>query len=175
MRITSMETIAGQLAFSMRKLMQRREGNQETIAEVLKLDASDAERVFQDLCTENYIEPLDPIDPSETDRTRWRTTIKGNALAHATARKPITRRTAERLIHAFLNRVNEINSCEDYIYSVKQVIIFGSYLSDSPTLGDIDLAVTIECKYDDPETRGRKIRERIKHVQLEGKRFRNML
>jgi hypothetical protein len=58
---------------------------------------------------------------------------------------------------------------------VKQVIIFGSYLSDSLTLGDIDLAITLECKYDDPETRGRKIRERIQRVQQEGKRFRTMV
>ena len=66
--------------------------------------------------------------------------------------------------------VKEINDCADYAYYVKQVVIFGSYLSDSPNLGDIDLAIWIEHRYNDMLERSRNHEQRIMLALENGRR-----
>jgi len=154
-----------------RKLLQRERGTIATLAALLDIDSLTARQVYQELSAEGYIEPSDR--PLQADDESWQTTRKGNALANATARKAITRRTAERLLEEFLNRVKEINACDDYVYRVKQVILFGSYLSDSPRLGDVDLSIVLEFRVNDPHQRIRHMQERINHALQEGKIFRN--
>jgi hypothetical protein len=68
-------------------------------------------------------------------------TIKGHALRMATARKPIKRKTAERLVAQFLGRVEQVNKDPDLLYWIDEVIAFGSYITEAPNLGDIDLGV----------------------------------
>jgi hypothetical protein len=97
--------------------------------------------------------------------------MQGNAIANAKAGKPITRRTADRLVEEFLVRVNEINACDDYVFRVTQVVIFGSYLSDSPTLGDVDLSIILSHRYDDPEEHKRHCEARTQHALEEGRNF----
>src|SRR5260370_26141820 len=160
MRIQPGEMIAGQPALAVRKLMQygrasgpTTSGNPiSTIAEVLGTDRSMAKQVYQELCREGYIEPV-PEHHLFYEPDHWFTTIKGNALAHASTRKPITRKTAERLVEEFLARVREVNA-GDYAYRVRRVIIFGSCLSDEgevPAVGDVDLSIVLAARYSDPD------------------------
>jgi predicted nucleotidyltransferase len=58
------------------------------------------------------------------------------------------------------------------VYRIKQVILFGSYLGDSPTFGDVDLAVSLEFRYDDARKRERQSQERIEYALRKGKSFR---
>jgi len=134
-----------------------------------------ARHVYEKLRTEGYIEPSDLPPAFHADDENWQTTMKGNTLAHATARKPIARRTADRLVEEFLKRVKEINACDDYVYRIKQVIVFGSYLSDKATLGDVDLAVSLEFRYDDLHMRERQCQERIDYALRREKNFRTFL
>ncbi len=167
MRIQSKDLIVGQPALAIRKLL-RNYGTHirvDTIADLLDVDTETAKQVLKDLATEGYIEA------SEGFQEMWHTTMQGNALANAKAGKPITRRTADRLIEEFLTRVNEINACNDYAFCVTQVIIFGSYLSDSPTLGDVDLSIELSHRYDDPQEHKRNREERIQHALQEGRNF----
>jgi hypothetical protein len=174
MRIQSDNLIVGQPALAIRKLLRQERGTFATLTEVLGIDLLQARQVYEELRTEGYIEPQDLPLTGQADDGSWQTTVKGNALAHATARKPITRRTADRLVEEFLNRVKEVNACDNYVYRVKQVILFGSYLSDSPTLGDVDLAVALECRYDDARKRERQSQERIEQALRKGKSFRTL-
>ena len=105
MRIQSNDIIAGQPVFAVRKLLKQESGTSATIAESLHIDPIQARQVYQVLSTQGYIEPSS--QPFEADES-WHTTRKGNALANATARKTITRKTAERLIQEFLQRVREV-------------------------------------------------------------------
>ncbi len=173
MRIQPGDEIVGLPALTVRKLMQYAQsgsgGTIKTIAEQLHIDDATAKNIFEALYAEKYIE----LDDVKDDNTWWHNTMKGNALANATARKPITRRTAERLIADFLKRVREINTCDDYMYRVKQVIIFGSYLSDGATLGDVDLSIMLEDLYNDASEREARRKERVNYALQEGRSFRS--
>ncbi len=122
MRIQSYGVIVGQPALLIRKLLQWERGTIATIAELLDIDPLKARRVYQELSAEGYIEPSDR--PLQADDESWQTTRKRNALANATARKAITRRTAEGLIEKFLNRIKKINACDDYVvnFGMKRVV-----------------------------------------------------
>jgi hypothetical protein len=177
MRIQPGEMIAGQAALAVRKLMKygrafgpTTSGNSiSTIAEVLGTDLSQARQIFQELCREGYIEPV-PEHHRFDKPDRWFTTIKGNVLAHASTRKPITRKTAERLVEEFLARVREINA-GDYAYRVRRVIVFGSFLSDSPDLGDVDLSIELVDPYRGSDERKAAHEARIEAALQAGRRF----
>jgi hypothetical protein len=131
--------------------------------------------VFQELCRQEYIEPVPQSHPFfRANQCQWFTTIKGNALASATARKPITRQTADRLIAEFLDRVRQVNT-GDYAYRVKQVIVFGSYVSARPTLGDIDLSLVLEDRYQDREARKIGHEARVAAAMEAGRHFRDYM
>ena len=180
MRIQPGEMIVGQPALTVRKLMQygrafgpTTSGNpMATIVEVLGLDLSMARQVYQDLCREGYIEPV-PEHHLFYEPDHWFTTIKGNALANASARKPITRRTAERLIEEFLARVREVNASE-YAYLVGRVILFGSCLSDereAPTVGDVDLSIVLVARYSGPDQQFAAHNARVEVAMQAGRVF----
>ena len=118
MRINSADTIAGQPVLAIRQLFKKtqyRGGTLSDIANQLHVDQKAAREIFDTLCAEAYIEPTETPHYADEDNTHWQTTLKGNSLALATARKPITRQTAERLLNEFLTRVKEINDCDDYV------------------------------------------------------------
>ncbi len=176
MRINSADTIAGQPALAIRQLFKKTKDSGGTISDIvsqLHVDQKTAQQTFETLCAEGYIEPTETPRYADEDNTHWQTTLKGNTLALATARKPITRKTAERLVKEFLHRVEEINACNDYIHYVQQVLVFGSYLSDSPTLGDVDLAVELAFRHNDIEKRGECAKKRIEFALQHGKQFRS--
>ncbi len=56
----------------------------------------------------------------------------GVRLAYASAAKPIHRRTAERILSEFMERVNRVNATPEYLYRVDGVILFGSFLGAPP-------------------------------------------
>ena len=70
--------------------------------------------------------------------------MAGNALANATAARPISRRDACRRVEEFLARARSVNSDDSWLYRVGKVVIFGSYLNDQDRIGDIDLAIRLE-------------------------------
>ena len=53
------------------------------------------------------------------------------------------------------------------------VIVFGSYLAESPTLGDVDLAVSLESKEPDKARRREKENARIVQAAEAGRSFSN--
>jgi len=179
MRIQSSDLIAGQPAPTIRKLMRmgREYGpgtsgiSPEYVAEILAADLPTTLLVLKDLCRLGYVEPVSPPAPKEEDQF-WYTTVKGNALANATARKPISRKTADRLIQEFLIRVQHINA-GDYAYRVKRVIVFGSYLSDAPTMNDVDLSLDLEDRYQDVEARKKGHEARIAAAEEAGRHFKD--
>lgn len=70
------------------------------------------------------------------------TTTRGNVLAQASFRRPITRVTAERHLKAVIQRVADYNADPKYLFYIEQIIVFGSYLNpDVSLLGDIDIAI----------------------------------
>src|SRR5205807_5008657 len=83
----------------------------------------------------------------ETEGCSYTTTIKGNALAHASAAPRVCRATATRNVSAFLERVHAANDNPAFAFRVIRVAVFGSYLGPADRLSDVDLAITFAPRY----------------------------
>jgi hypothetical protein len=70
--------------------------------------------------------------------------VTGSGLRFAAARllKPISRQRADHVVRGLLARVEEVNARDELTHFVGEVRAFGSYITDSPELGDIDLSIS---------------------------------
>jgi hypothetical protein len=144
---------------------------QQLVEQVLGVDGTTAAAVLRSLIEEEYLE----CDDQDTAGARWRTTIRGNALAQASAAAPVTRATAARAVDALLHRVRQINADEELPYVVEQVILFGSYLGDGPTVNDVDVAVRLRRRSADDVHFQRQCRERVRRARSGGRTFRSTI
>jgi hypothetical protein len=81
----------------------------------------------------------------------WVPTPAGLRLATAVASKPIKRGTARALLEEFVSRIEQLNSDPYYIYFVLDAVVFGSTLGGAEHVGDVDVAVRLEPRYDGAE------------------------
>jgi predicted nucleotidyltransferase len=131
-----------------------------------------SEREWRDghVAVQGSATPLDERDPSESHA--WSTTLKGNALAMASAARPVLRKTAERVLAEFLERVKEVRESDTFLYRVKRVIMFGSMLdADRSRVNDIDLVVELVHKVKNRETAFRMDQDYAASRQREGRSF----
>jgi len=70
----------------------------------------------------------------------------GVRFAAASLLKPIARPKADRIVSDLLARVEDVNARDDLIHFVGEVRAFGSYITDAPEVGDIDLAISLIAK-----------------------------
>ena len=103
----------------------------------------------------------------------YETTLKGNQLAGANLR-PISRATAERTLRAFMQRVGAVNSNPDYLETITGVIVFGSFLSPSEELGDVDVGIELERKPMAEDFFMQLAEARRQLAQERGRQFRNL-
>jgi len=72
------------------------------------------------------------MDALSTASLHFQVTNCGLSLTNASAGKPIDRRTAERVLTQFIERVDTVNSTHEYAYGVELVVLFGSMHADRP-------------------------------------------
>lgn len=73
----------------------------------------------------------------------WTTTILGNALGMASFGKPISRKTADRLVAELIQRARDYNADPGKLMFVRSLTLFGSYLDESvDPLGDLDVGLS---------------------------------
>ena len=141
------------------------------LKEQLKLSDKGAETVLLKLKKHGYIKSHD----SSNGIKYWDVTSEGRALSLASASKPILRSTADRKIKEFLKRVKEVNKSNCYIYKVKKVVVFGSYLSGKEKLSDIDLGIYLEPREKDPNKSVELQLKRAEELVAQGMRFSSTL
>jgi len=166
--------ICGKPALVVRSLMRKiGDGNVsvEFIAENLNAGMVNAKRLTEKLIHEGYLEINHQFSSKEKI---YCTTLQGNSLSLASAAKPIKRDTADKKLLEFMGRVNIVNSDNYYLYKVKKVVVFGSYLSKKERLNDVDVAVEIVPKYDNDE-QFRRNEERVNEVGKKGTYFSTFL
>jgi predicted nucleotidyltransferase len=172
MRIDPRSTIAGQPSLAVRELLRRGrtgEWGAPYVQAVLDIGPDEAERVLTALRNQGFIEP----GISNAGEQLYRLTVRGRALAGASAGKPIQRSTAERLLREFLDRVDLVNSDPHYLFRVEHVVVFGSYLSGANDLGDVDVAIHMERKELDWDTHVTLEDKRIAEARAAGRTFRS--
>lgn len=173
MRISSEETIAGIPLVSVRNALRRVNDDlflPEHLGEKVGIAQSRAVALVEALYKADYLE-RNPRFPEY-----WKTTIKGNALIMAKVGRPYSRRTAERALEGFLERVGEVNENPEFLYRVKKAKLFGSLLdAKNDYVGDVDVAVDLVPKETDPETHSMLLKARAAKAAAEGRQFGNIV
>ena len=106
-----------------------------------------ADRVGFDIADELVLEGLLAVSEKGRDDKRWyEFTDAAVRLVNAKMIKRINRAKADLYVAELLQRADDINANPDLLYRVKRITAFGSYITDATDLGDIDLAVELECK-----------------------------
>ena len=174
MRITRDMTIAGIPAMKLRETFRWYEGSSwsaASLAESLGVDEPAGLEVVARLLEEGYVEP----DGRYDGVTCFKVTLKGGALAIASAGKPIKRATAELLVEGVVRTAEMVNADDSYHFRVNKILAFGSYLTDCPTLGDVDLAVELKPRAEGGDRDTDAILEYANRAQAAGQRFRSYL
>lgn len=153
MRMVKTETVAGLPAPAARDFLRRvrlTDFDEEWALSLLEtLGATDPKSTLDSFEGDRYIERAD----RSPDGCRWwTTTTLGNALAMASFGKPITRRTADRLVAEMLDRARAYNSDPGKPSYVQRLRTFGSYLDQSvDPLGDVDVELVLGRRVNDPK------------------------
>jgi predicted nucleotidyltransferase len=129
-----------------------------------RIPAEDQLRAFEEA---GYLRQIDKT--TAVGDMRWITTMRGNALAQASFGKPINRATAERHLAQVVERAATYNANANYLLSVKEILVFGSYLDpDMDRLGDLDLSVTAVRRETDGE---RHVDRVLEYARASDRRF----
>jgi hypothetical protein len=85
----------------------------------------------------------------------------GMALAALRRRPRISRAKADALLQRVLRCAADVNGRQGARVTIATIDVFGSYLSKSPDLGDLDLVVIFAMPWDDLEPSDMEERDRI--------------
>jgi hypothetical protein len=114
------------------------------------IKAAEAKRVLAALVADGYLEPHEPTD--QYDKSKYQTSVKGRQLAAANLTPRFDRAKADNEVAALIACANEINTRDELVFFVHKITAFGSYLTDSNDLGDIDLVVEVEPRREQKHT-----------------------
>jgi predicted nucleotidyltransferase len=78
--------------------------------------------------------------------TSYTITDKGRELCRARCVKRMNKAQADKLFNGILERIKEVNDNPYYLYKVKDIVLFGSYITDKEDFGDIDIAFDLQFK-----------------------------
>ncbi len=147
MRISKDEIIAGYPALTVRAFLRRYRSlsiGAGSVAQQFQTNERQAREFLLGIESLGLIEPAE--SPLPDNEAAYEITIKGNALANASAAKPIRRSTAELALRQFMDRLSRLNASGEYVYRVTSAVVFGSMLTDTERLGDVDIAIELEAK-----------------------------
>lgn len=170
MRITKEEVVAGHSAVQVRGFLRRFDGKffmRYAVERVMRLKSEEAEKFINEMVALELIEPTTPFD----NEAAFEVAERGLALANTTAAKPIYRRTAERVLREFVDRVHAVNASKEYAFRISGVVLFGSMLSCTDRLGDVDVAIDLKPRFSDPIRRKQLCNRRRHLAQEQGRVF----
>jgi hypothetical protein len=173
MRINASQEMFGYPPLEIRRLMRAGAGCQWGVGfaeATLRIKTKAAAGLIEALVADGLITEMD----QRADGCNYELTTKGMGLSMASAAKPIKRLTAERLVSEFLQRVEEVNNDSDLLLFVNEVVAFGSLLTASPSLSDIDLAVMYNEKFCGTH-RTDQSSQRVAIAEANGRHFRGFM
>lgn len=113
-----------------------------TVEQYFKISNNSARDLCKELISHEFIE--------DDKSGKYVVTQKGNALAQTKFVKRMNKEKADLIFQKFIDRVVEVNSNNTFLYYVKQLFLFGSYLDrSSDDFGDLDIAFVLERKIKD--------------------------
>jgi predicted nucleotidyltransferase len=151
MKINAKDNLFGAPMLAVRNLLRRGQRYcgaawSESLANhVLKLNAEQTRKVLDELARQGYIKK----DEFYSHEQFWGNTLQGNSLPLASAAKPVTRATADKAFTEVMERVQKVNDDTYYLFKVTRVVLFGSYLKDTETVNNVNVAIRIAPKIED--------------------------
>jgi len=169
LRLDKNASIAGQPVKRIRDLLRRMGSahwSDQAIADFFHLTEAQANALTNELVGRGLLEES---ERRPDDNRRWyELGSQGPRFASARLLQLITRAKAERIVAAFLQRVEEINERQELLERVCEARVFGSYLEGREYLGDVDIAVRTERK----ESSGKDwVRESLRRADESGHKF----
>lgn len=136
----------------------------DKVCNYFEINDIEANSLLSELTVQGFIEKSSP--------DCYKTTLKGEALRIARCVSPIKRDKADKIVKDFMQRVEEINNNDYYLYRVSKILLFGSYINkDAVDFGDIDIAFELERKIKNKEVFEKLNREFFEKAEEGGKRF----
>jgi predicted nucleotidyltransferase len=174
-RITADQVIAGVNAVRLRDALRKVKGRQFDASTIADL-ADETDRPADHLATALLDADLITESHIHNGVRYFTTTLAGNALANASAARPVGRSVAERHLEEFLERVRQVNASDYYLYWVDEVVVFGSLLDESADkVSDVDVAVCLTPRIADGEEFGRAMNLRADEAARAGRQFSNVV
>jgi predicted nucleotidyltransferase len=184
MQISSKQSIAGfpamKVRFLLRHILRYDSVTTKFIAGIMEIDDVQARKLSRRLAELGFIEKLNSEEQKKLakaygTRYAWyRHTQSGLSLAFASAARRIKRSTGEAMIKSFMERVRQVNESLDHCYSISVVVLYGSMLSGKQDLGDVDLAIQLTPRIEDPKAFHELTQAKIQDAYDEGRTFRNI-
>ncbi len=176
MRIKSDELVAGYPAKKIRELLRQTDEflTVRLVTKVIGVKGRDAVCLLERLESEGFTEK-NPVFSRPGDETHWKLTVKGGAVKKALFSAPVSRQTAEKALSEFIDRIRRVNADERFLYRVQKAVLFGSYLTDSTHVGDLDIAIDLSPKEPDHKKHVDLILARADEAAWQGRRFRSYL
>jgi len=174
MQIRPDDLVVGFPAKQVRKLLRQSDLflSVDDVTKVLGLSAKSASRLLKTLEQQGFIKKnTSAPDPKKN----WKHTIKGGALSNALFSAPVSRRNAERALCEFMVRVGEVNEAGRFLFRVRKVVLFGSFLAESSAIGDLDIAIDLVPKEPDSRKHSELLLAHADAAALCGKRFGNFV
>lgn len=101
--------------------------------------------LISELLTIGYIK-------KDINKNYYYITSKGLMFSNATAALPLKRKTCDRLVKELLERVEIVNTSDDFLLYVEEVRLFGSYLDQKKDkINDVDFYIELVNKPDETE------------------------
>jgi hypothetical protein len=137
---------------------------------LLQLGADAAGDLFATLLEEGFVRS------AERGPDEFVATIRGSALANATARKPVKRAVAAQNLNALIERAAEVNANPDFLFWVDRLVVFGSFLDESKSVvGDVDVAMALTRREEDGDRFIELAQARATQAELYGRTFSSFL
>ena len=133
------------------------------LGEYFRLNHPEAEILLHELINKGLL---------EYQEKKYRLTVKGRALCIARCVPPMDKEKADQIFRQFMQRVQEVNEDDYYLYKISKLLLFGSYLDTrKQDFGDIDIAFELEQKIKDNEEFLYENARLVEEAILDGRRF----
>ena len=171
MQINSRKTIGGVSFLQVRRFFRHVVAHHHDsfdrawLLSYLKLSVPRADQLLEDLVSQGFI----LIEYPQND-PQYQLTNLAHDLVRSSAAKRVSRETAHDALEGLMTRVKEINSNPKYLYSVSSVVVFGSYLNGGERLGDVDVAIEVSSRIEDPNQRPEA---HLRYARESGRQFGN--
>jgi hypothetical protein len=139
MKLDANDQVCGFAAKELRDFFRRSDCvTSQELTRHFGLNESAAKDRLTQLVSEGLIEPEKGRGNTPTVYVK---TTKGNAIANVSFGPRMSRAKADSLLKDICARAEEVNLSDSFIHRVEKIWVFGSYTTEAPDLGDLDLVV----------------------------------